>query len=163
MNLPENGRQFVVNLKECAHRLASQPKDGPAPDQNNSAAVALSEAIELILTHGIKIREFDGNMPLWGFLERLEILTPPCIPLRNTVGAVASIPSLRTPIARARAWVRQILNAGSTDEAVMFMMAQLQLLRSFYNPGAVLLNSEEGVGLVSFITYDNAVFLSRCC
>lgn len=148
--LPDNGRRLIIHLKECVQALTPHAHANPnvALDESNEGANRLCEAVEVILTHGIRIKEFNGMVPLWGFLERLEILTPPCIPLRNTVGAVASIASLRSPIARARAWIRQILNAGSLDESAMFMMAQSQLMRSFYYPGAILLNPEEGMGLV---------------
>ena len=151
--LPDNGRKLILNLKECVQALTPHAHENPtvALDESHQGANRLCEAVEVIFTHGIRIKEFNGMVPLWGFLERLEILTPPCIPLRNTVGAVASIATLRSPIARARAWIRQILNAGALDESAMFMMAQSQLLRSFYYPGAVLLNPEEGMGLVSML------------
>ena len=150
----EGGRRLIQRLKDYIERLTQQLHDSQAQntncafDETNEVALNLCETIEVTLTHGIKIREFNGNIPLWGFLERLEILTPPCIPLRNTVGAVASISTLRNPIARARAWVRQILNEKHVDESVMFMMAQTMLLKSFYFPGAMLLNPELGVALV---------------
>lgn len=118
-------------------------------NEQNADTQRFCEALEVIFLHGIKIKEFSGAIPLWAFLERLENLQPPCIPLRNTIGAVASMPTFRTPIAKARAWIRQILNAGHLDESAMFMMAQVQLLRTYYNPGAILLNAEEGMGLVS--------------
>lgn len=149
--MPDNGRKLILHLKECVQALTPHAHENPnvALGETHLGANRLCEAVEVILTHGIRIKEFNGMVPLWGFLERLEILTPPCIPLRNTVGAIASVASLRSPVARARAWIRQILNAGSLDESAMFMMAQSQLLRSFYYPGAILLNPEEGMALVS--------------
>jgi len=144
--VPDNGRRLVIQLKECVQRLASNNVVFTEKDQD---AQSFCSALEVILLHGIKISEFNGAIPLWAFLERLENLTPPCIPLRNTIGAVASMPTFRTPIAKARAWIRQVLNAGHLDESVMFMMAQAQLLRTYYNAGAILLNAEEGMGLVS--------------
>lgn len=154
-----NARRLTVRLRDCLQRLIpllhATPSTTTNPavpvtvsvNQDNHYAVALCDTLEAIFMHGIKIKEFNG-VPLWGFLERLEILIPPCIPLRNTVGAVASIGALRTPIAKARAWVRQILNDGHIDEAVMFMMSQNELLRAFYSPGALLLSAEEGTALV---------------
>lgn len=144
--VPDNGRRLVIQLKECVQRLTSHDTAMTEKDQD---AQSFCSALEVILLHGIKISEFNGAIPLWAFLERLENLTPPCIPLRNTIGAVASMPTFRTPIAKARAWIRQVLNAGHLDESVMFMMAQSQLLRTYYYAGALLLNAEEGMGLVS--------------
>lgn len=150
VSLPDNGRRFVIQLKECVQRLAQHAQENPTTtfNEQNADTQRFCEALEVIFLHGIKIKEFSGAIPLWAFLERLENLQPPCIPLRNTIGAVASMPSFRTPIAKARAWIRQILNAGHLDESAMFMMAQSQLLRAYYNPGAILLNAEEGMGLV---------------
>ena len=149
--MPDNGRRLIIQLKECIQRLTPHAHQNPTVclTEKNEDAQHLCEAIEVILMHGIKIREYNGAIPLWSFLERLENLTPPCIPLRNTIGAVASMTAFRNPIAKARAWIRQILNAGHLDESAMFMMAQSGLLRTYYNPGAILLNAEEGMGLVS--------------
>lgn len=166
--LPDNGRRLIIQLKECGQRLTQLVHDDPSSTANekNADAQRFCEAVEVIFLHGIKIKEYNGAIPLWAFLERLENLQPPCIPLRNTIGAVASMPTFRNPIAKARAWIRQVLNAGHLDESAMFMMAQSQLLRMYYNPGAILLNAEEGMGLVSApcianvgILYDIIYFL----
>ena len=149
-NSPNNGRQLVIKLRDCQRCLvpASHASPPKVLDQTSAEAVALCDAVEKILLYGIKMKEFNG-VPFWGLLEKLEVLMPPCIPLRNTVGAVASISSLKNTVARARAWVRQILNDGHIDEAVMFIMAQSKLLQSYYNPDAVLLSPEDGPTLVS--------------
>lgn len=67
----------------------------------------------------------------------------------NTIGAVACISSLRSPMAKARAWIRQVLNAGALEESLTFIIAQTNLLRSFYYPNALLCTSEECKILVS--------------
>eukprot|EP01035_Chromulina_nebulosa_P018158 gene18158-23814_t len=46
-------------------------------------------------------------------LERLESISSDCLSLRNAVAAVSCIDSLRTPLAKARGWIRQILNTNS--------------------------------------------------
>lgn len=96
--------------------------------------------LENVLLHGIKIREFQQIIPLWGLLERLEVITnPPCNALRNTVGAVASCSNqLRNPLGKARGWIRQSLNAHNLDESVQFMINQPTWLSKFYYPEAIL-------------------------
>jgi hypothetical protein len=150
-----SGKAIIVYISDSLQKLVLPATDHAATaDQSNPHAETLCTGIEAALLHGIKMKEFNG-IPLWGLLERLEILTPPCIPLRNTVGAVATISSLRSPLARARGWVRQVLNDGHVDEVVQFMMSQTQLLRSFYNSGSLLLEAEDGHALVSSPKYYN--------
>jgi hypothetical protein len=153
-----SGQTLIRQLKECLQHLLTLPQP-QIFDKSCAEAVSFCDNLEAVFVHGIKIKEFNG-VPLWGFLERLEILIPTCIPLRNTVGAVASVPSLHSPMARARAWVRQILNDGHIDEAVMFMMAQSQLVRAFYYPGALLMNQEEGPALVSVTAATAAISIT---
>ena len=110
----------------------------------------------------IKITEFKGIVPLWGLLERLEgasacKTTPPSIqiPLRNSVGAVASMHNLRTPLAKARGWIRQVLNAKQLDtclQAILFNSSvdSNKLLNYFYYNHAIFHNTEDANIMVSF-------------
>lgn len=112
----------------------------------------LCEVLELILFHGLKISEFQGQVVFWGLLERLEVITPPCIPLRNSVGAIACIGTLRTPLGKARGWIRQSLNSQSLEESVQFMLSQTHnWVSKFYYPDALLCQKEEGSMLVAVI------------
>ena len=97
---------------------------------------------------GIKIREFHGIVPFWGLLERLETLNPPSQAIRNSVGAVACIPSLRTPIAKSRGWIRQILNARGLEDSLIAIYNQQGLVSSFYNSDALLCHAEDVTALV---------------
>lgn len=107
--------------------------------------------LENILLHGIKIREFQQIIPLWGLLERLEVLTnPTCIALRNAVGAVASCSAhLRNPLGKARGWIRQSLNAKNLDESVQYIVNQPTWLNKFYYPEAILRVKTDAEMLVS--------------
>ena len=66
----------------------------------------------------MKFQEFCGVLPFWGLLERLETTTPPLFEVRNSVGAVACVSSLRTPVGRARGWIRQALNTCSLEATI---------------------------------------------
>lgn len=116
-------------------------------DEKNSHAHNLCSAIEKCIFHGIyittsifaisglqlmvtgiKITEFCGVMPFWGLLERLETSTPPLYEVRNSVGAVACMQLLRTPVGRSRGWIRQALN-GYTLEATI---SKIVIKKVFY-------------------------------
>lgn len=111
----------------------------------------LVTVLESILFHGIKIREFQNIIPLWGLLERLEVIQPPCISLRNTVGAVSCTTNLRTPFGKARGWIRQSLNAQNLDESIQFMIGQENWVTKFYYQEALLR------------VKNDADMLVRCC
>eukprot|EP01038_Epipyxis_sp_PR26KG_P013889 gene13889-18626_t len=146
-------RGLLLNLKDHIKQLMpfAHKKEVTLIDETNKEAVLLCDAIEQILLYNIKVKEFHNNIPLWGLLERLEILTPPCIILRNTVGAVACIPSLKSPLAKARGWVRQILNSNGLDEAIQFFLSQTNLMRSYYNLDSFFTQNEEAVALVAVL------------
>lgn len=77
-------RNLILKLQDSVRKLtpAAHSKDAAPLNESNPLAINLCESLEMIFIHGMKIREFNGNLPLWGLLERMEIMTPPCIPLR---------------------------------------------------------------------------------
>ncbi len=139
--------QLKDNLKELtpfAHQKPTVYLTEEHPKVQQACAL-----LEQILLHGIKVREFQGLIPLWGLLERLEVLTPPCVPLRNAVGAIACVSTLRTPLAKARGWVRQTLNCQQLDENLSFMVSQQTWIGKFYYPEAIMSVKEDYDILVS--------------
>lgn len=87
---------------------------------------------------GIKINEFYGTLPFWGLLEQLESVIPPIITIRNSVGAVACIPSLRTPTGKTRGWIRQALNTHCIEETITIIENNKKMLNFFYSSNAIL-------------------------
>jgi hypothetical protein len=61
-------------------------------------------------------------------LERLETMNPPCYPLRDSVGAIACIPKLRSAVGKARAWIRQVLNTHTLDAVIGWPVYSLLLV-----------------------------------
>lgn len=126
-------------------------------------AMELCRALEICFFYGAKTNELGGANALWCFLERLENSSPPCIPLRNAVGAVASVSSLRTSMAKARGWIRQILNTkGGLDVSISSMInlvssstsnpnasTKNDLLASFFYPFSILHDHDDAIILVS--------------
>lgn len=87
---------------------------------------------------------FSGVIPFWAFLERVER-----VPLatggggasrpgprerrlssvRNTVGAVASLGKVSTPLGRARAWIRQCLVSKCLEACVAALLEEERLVK----------------------------------
>lgn len=133
-------RQIILHLKNSAAKLTPFLHANVLLDESNTHAVDLCTALEICFFYGIRVKEFGGRVPLWGLLERLEALSPPCIPLRNSVGAVASIHSLRSPLAKARGWIRQVLNnKGSVEASIQALVQRPELLKSFFLPQSIFL------------------------
>lgn len=146
-------RQQVLNLKDAGRILVpySHSKQRRFISVDFPEVLHLCNLLEVILLHGIKIKEFQGIVPLWGLLERLEVLQPPCIALRNTVGAVSCAGNLRNQLSKGRGWIRQSLNSQNLDESLQFMISQTQWLSKFYYPEAILLSRDDSTALVAVV------------
>eukprot|EP00607_Mallomonas_marina_P003559 CAMPEP_0182439160 /NCGR_PEP_ID=MMETSP1167-20130531/86267_1 /TAXON_ID=2988 /ORGANISM="Mallomonas Sp, Strain CCMP3275" /LENGTH=686 /DNA_ID=CAMNT_0024632797 /DNA_START=16 /DNA_END=2073 /DNA_ORIENTATION=+ len=148
-------RNLLISLKDCIFKLTphlhhSDTGSGQL-DENAPPASALCSALEQCLLHGIKLKEFHGILPFWGLLERLESLTPPSMVIRNSVGAIACIPSLHTPLAKARGWIRQILNNRGLEDAITAIKQQQKLVSTFYNHDAIMCHQEDVTALLAIV------------
>jgi len=100
-------------------------------------------AVEQCIFHGLRVEEFDGVFPFWALVERLETtIAPPDLVFNNIVGAVAATPQLRTPVGRARGWVRQALNTKHLHHCLTTLRAQHRYLQAFWHPRSLLRNEE---------------------
>jgi hypothetical protein len=148
----ESRRQLLLRLKDHVKILMPSTQTRPATLLIGSH-VGVSDTVdllEIILLHGIRVKDFNGMIPLWALLERLEVQTPSCLSLRSAVGAVACIDALHTPLAKARGWLRQSLNSKCLDEALLFMTKEGdKWLRKFYLEDALLMHPDECEALVS--------------
>ena len=114
--------------------------------------------------NGIRIREFQGVIPLWGLLERLvsvqSLMGKPVTPKKNasqntasntakshkngtnslhaTVETVARLTFLRTPVAKSRGWIRHALNTRTLDDCLNTLLQEAKILSLFYSPDAIL-------------------------
>ncbi|CAB1111428.1 unnamed protein product [Ectocarpus sp. CCAP 1310/34] len=118
---------------------------------DTAEAVALCVAIEQCLFHRIRVKDF-GVIPFWAFLERVERLPLTMgeggagrpgprerrlASVRNTVGAVASLSNVSTPLGRARAWIRQCLVCKCLESCVAALLEEDRLVKVFYEPTAL--------------------------
>ena len=134
--IPENRTKIILRLKDAARALTPYAHQLPAGTQGLNEQIPeaneLCNLIEVCLLHGIRIREFHGIVPFWGLLERLEALytTHPTTTTnsnsistssKSTVSVVSSLSRLRTPLSKARGWIRLVLNRRTVDEVTILL------------------------------------------
>uniref|UniRef100_A0A8C9TER0 RUN and FYVE domain-containing protein 2 n=1 Tax=Scleropages formosus TaxID=113540 RepID=A0A8C9TER0_SCLFO len=105
--------------------------------------------MEHCLKHGLKVKKsFLGyNKSLWGPLEMVEKLCPEA---GEIVASVRDLPGLKTPLGRARAWLRLALMQKKLADYLRCLITRKDLLSDFYESGAVMLE-EEGAVIVGLL------------
>jgi hypothetical protein len=159
----ETRKSLILRLKDAINLLMpfihkrKTSKDNTSGDkfyftEEMDEVQLLLEILEIIFLHGIKIKEFQGQVALWGLLERLEMVTPPCQPLRNSIGAICCVPTLRTLLGKARAFIRQSLNSGSLEEVFVFFSLHIaDWMNKFYYSQAIFCQKDDLSMLLSVI------------
>lgn len=145
-------------------------------DEHVAEAYELCTLIEICLLNGIRIKEYQGVVPLWGLLERLatvEKLSGTAVATKNipvlkgaspvnnvpnttssfhySVEFIARMTSLRTPVAKARAWIRYALNSRALDECLSIILQEKRLVSFFYLQEAILSITDNITILVAVI------------
>ena len=166
--LASSRKDYVAALKQCTNNVlaevltdtsSSSSSEQRYLDERSESAIALCDIIELILIHGMNIHATsnDANsptmstnvkIPLWELLEHFEgVQYNYCIPLRNAVAAVASIPSLRTSWGKSRAFVRQLLNSMAIVSIFEYFtsphVTKSKLVHFMYYPEAIVRYRED--------------------
>ena len=135
----------MLALKDQVRILSGQlhlPSKPPF-NETNPAVHDLCGSLDMVFLSGIKTKEFDGHVPLWGLLERLETNVPVYPIIRNTVGAVSFAANLHTPLAKARGWIRQCLNTNALEDSIDILLANDKLLSVFYSNASILRHPDE--------------------
>uniref|UniRef100_A0A8C9VYE4 RUN and FYVE domain containing 2 n=1 Tax=Scleropages formosus TaxID=113540 RepID=A0A8C9VYE4_SCLFO len=116
--------------------------------------------MEHCLKHGLKVKKsFLGyNKSLWGPLEMVEKLCPEA---GEIVASVRDLPGLKTPLGRARAWLRLALMQKKLADYLRCLITRKDLLSDFYESGAVMLE-EEGAVIVGLLVGLNVIDANLC-
>jgi len=125
-------------------------------NEKNEFVNKICEIIEKIFIEGIKILEFHNQIPLWGLFEQLDVVNndPIVYPsLRINMDIVSSHHEyLRTPIAKARAMIRQCLNCHCIDDMVSCVVKHQQLVSHFYYQHSIFYSKEDSNIFVSILS-----------
>ena len=157
---PENRQRILLRLNTAARSCMPYAHQLPAGRRGLNEAVPealeLCSLVEICLLNGIRIKEFHNEVPFWGLLERMETLHASPSGSTTTsrssaVEFVSSLAKLRTPIARARGWIRHVLNLRVADEAVQALLGEPRLLSLYYKDASILRSADNATVLLGVL------------
>ncbi|XP_072414089.1 RUN and FYVE domain-containing protein 2 isoform X1 [Chiloscyllium punctatum] len=116
--------------------------------------------LEHCLKHGLKVRKsFLGqNKSLWGPLELVEKLCPE---VAEIAASVRDLPGLKTPLGRARAWLRLAMMQKKLADYLRCMIIRRDLFSEFYEEHALMME-EEGAVIVGLLVGLNVIDANLC-
>uniref|UniRef100_UPI00398F24DB RUN and FYVE domain-containing protein 2 n=1 Tax=Pristiophorus japonicus TaxID=55135 RepID=UPI00398F24DB len=116
--------------------------------------------MEHCLKHGLKVKKsFLGhNKSLWGPLELVEKLCPEA---GEIAASVRDLPGLKTPLGRARAWLRLAMMQKKLADYLRCMIIRKDLFSEFYEDHAVIME-EEGAVIVGLLVGLNVIDANLC-
>ncbi|CAG5132021.1 unnamed protein product, partial [Candidula unifasciata] len=117
--------------------------------------------LEHVLRHGLKPKKgiLSSKKEFWWVLESIEKLAPEAAEITISV---REMPNIRTPLGRARAWLRLALMQKSLSDYFKLMIENRDtLLHDFYEPGAFMLE-EEGVVIAGLLVGLNVLDCNMC-
>ncbi|XP_068614162.1 RUN and FYVE domain-containing protein 2-like [Brachionichthys hirsutus] len=116
--------------------------------------------MEHCLKHGLRVKKsFLGfNKSLWGPLELVEKLCPEAAEIS---ASVRDLPGLKTPLGRARAWLRLALMQKRLADYLRLLITRKDLLSDFYENSALMLE-EEGSVIVGLLVGLNVIDANLC-
>ncbi|XP_053174034.1 RUN and FYVE domain-containing protein 2 [Scomber japonicus] len=116
--------------------------------------------MEHCLKHGLRVKKsFLGfNKSLWGPLELVEKLCPEAAEISVSV---RDLPGLKTPLGRARAWLRLALMQKRLADYLRLLITRKDLLSDFYENSSLMLE-EEGAVIVGLLVGLNVIDANLC-
>ncbi|KAG2462193.1 RUFY2 protein, partial [Polypterus senegalus] len=116
--------------------------------------------MEHCLKHGLKVKKsfLSFNKSLWGPLELVEKLCPEA---GEIAASVRDLPGLKTPLGRARAWIRLALMQKKLADYLRCLITRKDLLSDFYEHYAVMVE-EEGAVIVGLLVGLNVIDANLC-
>ncbi|XP_041116291.1 RUN and FYVE domain-containing protein 2-like isoform X1 [Polyodon spathula] len=116
--------------------------------------------MEHCLKHGLKVKKsFLGySKSLWGPLELVEKLCPEG---GEIAASVRDLPGLKTPLGRARAWLRLALMQKKLADYLRCLITRKDLVSDFYEYYAVMVE-EEGAVIVGLLVGLNMIDANLC-
>ncbi|XP_063291206.1 RUN and FYVE domain-containing protein 2 [Pelobates fuscus] len=116
--------------------------------------------MEHCLKHGLKVRKsfLSFNKSIWGPLEIVEKLCPEA---EEIAASVRDLPGLRTPLGRARAWLRLSMMQKRLADYLRCLILRRDLLSEYYENHAVMME-EEGTVIVGLLVGLNVIDANLC-
>ncbi|KAI3351898.1 hypothetical protein L3Q82_020726 [Scortum barcoo] len=115
--------------------------------------------LEHCLKHGLKVKKtLWGNKSIWGPLELVEKLCPESA---NIATSARDLPSIKTGLGRARAWLHLALMQKKVADYMKALLDRKDLLSEFYDSGALMME-EEGAVMGGLLVGLNVIDANLC-
>ncbi|XP_076459398.1 RUN and FYVE domain-containing protein 2-like [Babylonia areolata] len=117
--------------------------------------------LEHVLRHGLKSKKgvLSRSREFWSVLENMEKIAPEAAEITTSV---RDMPNIKTPLGRARAWLRlAMMQKTLADYFKVMIEKKEQLLCDFYESGAFLLE-EEGMVIAGLLVGLNVLDCNMC-
>ncbi|XP_043192003.1 protein RUFY3-like [Amphibalanus amphitrite] len=116
--------------------------------------------LEHALRHGLRPKRglLGPKKELWDVLQTVERLTSEAADITTSV---RDLPTVRTPLGRARAWLRLALMQKKLPDYVRLLLENQQVLEEHYEPGALML-SEEAIHVLGLLVGLNVIDCNLC-
>ncbi|CAJ0961340.1 unnamed protein product [Ranitomeya imitator] len=116
--------------------------------------------MEHCLKHGLKVRKsfLSFNRTIWCPLEMVEKICPEA---EEVAASVRDLPGLRTPLGRARAWLRLSMMQKKLADYLRCLIMRRDILSEFYENHAVMME-EEGTVIVGLLVGLNVIDANLC-
>lgn len=137
-------RSNLVNIcKSIVKELLEQSlRFGRIVDSDNIPQEHFFTVLEHILRHGLKSKKglLGPKKDIW---EILQCVDKYCMEAHDITSSVRELPNVRTPIGRARAWLRiALMQKKLSDYMQVLIQHRNKLLTDFYEPHALMMMEE---------------------
>ncbi|XP_061175010.1 RUN and FYVE domain-containing protein 2-like isoform X2 [Saccostrea echinata] len=167
---PEDGRDprtiercNLLNVSKLIIKevIDSSLSHGRMLDDNHVPLQQFFIVLEHVLRHGLKPKKslLRDRRDFWCVLETVEKLVPEASEITTSV---REMPNLKTPLGKARAWLRlSLMQKSLADYLKVLCEKKDQVLSEFYEPGAMMLE-DEGMVFTGLLVGLNVIDCNMC-
>ncbi|XP_022319565.2 RUN and FYVE domain-containing protein 1-like isoform X1 [Crassostrea virginica] len=167
---PEDGRDpktiercNLLNVSKLIIKevIDSSLSHGRMLDDNHVPLQQFFIVLEHVLRHGLKPKKslLRDRRDFWCVLETVEKLIPEASEITTSV---REMPNLKTPLGKARAWLRlSLMQKSLADYLKELCERRDQVLSEFYEPGAMMLE-DEGMVFTGLLVGLNVIDCNMC-
>ncbi|XP_056018869.1 RUN and FYVE domain-containing protein 2-like isoform X6 [Ostrea edulis] len=141
--------------------IDSSLSHGRMLDDNHVPLQQFFIVLEHVLRHGLKPKKslLRDRRDFWCVLETVEKLVPEASEITTSV---REMPNLKTPLGKARAWLRlSLMQKSLADYLKILCERRDQVLNEFYEPGAMMLE-DEGMVFTGLLVGLNVIDCNMC-
>nr|XP_022319564.1 RUN and FYVE domain-containing protein 2-like isoform X1 [Crassostrea virginica] len=141
--------------------IDSSLSHGRMLDDNHVPLQQFFIVLEHVLRHGLKPKKslLRDRRDFWCVLETVEKLIPEASEITTSV---REMPNLKTPLGKARAWLRlSLMQKSLADYLKELCERRDQVLSEFYEPGAMMLE-DEGMVFTGLLVGLNVIDCNMC-